>query len=725
VLPFVQPLQVAPGGPELKLAAYDRNVASPAGAGPKTTALASGISVTPATASPTSSPATPGGFTLSSGATTVVAAVLVAGIAARLIWLLVGLFALGRLRRRSTPLAGISPVAELGMALAGAAADVRLSPAVRRPVTFGVFRPVVLLPAPYLSLGEQEQATVLCHELLHVRRHDWLQTVAEELVRALVWFHPAIWWLVGQIDLSREQLVDQEVVALTEHRQPYLNALVTLALTPAGPILRPASLFLGRAHLLQRVALLSREVRMSRARLVASLALVTFVLVCGGRLAVQAFPLVAADRVGSVTPPAAPPAPAAAVPSTKVPAPEPLASVSPSTVPGEPQVAVARPSSVTVAQRVEPFVPPSTLQPGEDAIILWPVTISTGGDVTNIRQVIGAGVTSFQLGSRTADGLQAMMAGVSADGVAPEFVDRARAAYDAVRAWRFEPLPAPMDSVIGFNFARTDQSGAETVPVRIGGNIPQPIRIKDVKPEYPPEAQGRGIQGIVILEMTIDGAGIPITACAVRPIQSLTLPAVKAALQWRYRPDPTYTRRLMTVTVNFTLASNNVSGVTSGVVGGVSGGVAGGVSGGVAGGVTGGIVGGLQGAPPPPPPPPPGMDEATWQAALNRQSSFGLPRDQWPQYVRVGGNIQQPTKTLDVKPVYPQIAQSARVQGVVICEVLIGTDGKVLAGSILRSIPLLDQAALDAVKQWVYTTTQLNGNPVAVVMTVTVNFTLQ
>jgi TonB family protein len=108
------------------------------------------------------------------------------------------------------------------------------------------------------------------------------------------------------------------------------------------------------------------------------------------------------------------------------------------------------------------------------------------------------------------------------------------------------------------------------------------------------------------------------------------------------------------------------------------------------------------GAPPPPPPPPP------------------------PQApVRVGGNIKTPTKTKDVRPVYPPIAQSARVSGVVIIEATIGADGKVKDAKVLRSIPLLDQAALDAVKQWQFTPTLLNGVPVPVIMTVTVNFTLQ
>jgi protein TonB len=71
------------------------------------------------------------------------------------------------------------------------------------------------------------------------------------------------------------------------------------------------------------------------------------------------------------------------------------------------------------------------------------------------------------------------------------------------------------------------------------------------------------------------------------------------------------------------------------------------------------------------------------------------------------------------------MAQSARVQGVVMLEATIGVEGRVQDVRVLRSIPLLDQAAIDAVKQWQYTPTTLNGVPVPVVMTVTVTFALQ
>ena len=93
--------------------------------------------------------------------------------------------------------------------------------------------------------------------------------------------------------------------------------------------------------------------------------------------------------------------------------------------------------------------------------------------------------------------------------------------------------------------------------------------------------------------------------------------------------------------------------------------------------------------------------------------------------VPVGGNIKPPIKIKDVRPVYPAIAQAARVEGLVIIATTISSTGRVMDVKLLRSIPLLDAAALDAVRQWKFTPTLLNGSPVAVVMTVTVNFTLR
>ena len=93
--------------------------------------------------------------------------------------------------------------------------------------------------------------------------------------------------------------------------------------------------------------------------------------------------------------------------------------------------------------------------------------------------------------------------------------------------------------------------------------------------------------------------------------------------------------------------------------------------------------------------------------------------------VRVGSGVRVPTKLRDVPPRYPVDAMRDRVQGVVIIEAVIDESGAVVNAQIRRSIPMLDTAALDSVRQWVFTPTEINGRPVPVLMTVTLNFTLK
>jgi protein TonB len=124
------------------------------------------------------------------------------------------------------------------------------------------------------------------------------------------------------------------------------------------------------------------------------------------------------------------------------------------------------------------------------------------------------------------------------------------------------------------------------------------------------------------------------------------------------------------------------------------------------------------------------VDAPVAPARPDRAATAGRSRRDTPvdepveRAVRVGGQIKPPTKIRNVQPIYPQIAQSARVQGIVVIEATIDPSGKVTEARVLRSIPLLDQAALDAVRKWEYEPTMLNGVAVPLIMTVTVNFTL-
>jgi protein TonB len=134
-------------------------------------------------------------------------------------------------------------------------------------------------------------------------------------------------------------------------------------------------------------------------------------------------------------------------------------------------------------------------------------------------------------------------------------------------------------------------------------------------------------------------------------------------------------------------------------------GVPGGIEGGIPGGVVGGVIGGiLTELPPPPPPPPPPTPVA--------------------HPVRVGGELKAPALIERVEPEYPPLAVRAQVQGVVILEAVVDRQGRVEDVRVLRSIPLLDRAAIAAVRQWRYSPLLLNGKPERFVLTVTVSFSL-
>ena len=131
---------------------------------------------------------------------------------------------------------------------------------------------------------------------------------------------------------------------------------------------------------------------------------------------------------------------------------------------------------------------------------------------------------------------------------------------------------------------------------------------------------------------------------------------------------------------------------------GMTGGVPGGVAGGSMGGVLGGVIGGMGGAPPPPKP-------------------KGGP-------LKVGGNVQAARIVNRVQPVYPPLARQTRISGTVRLHAIIGKDGTIQSLEVLSGHPLLQQAALDAVRQWRYQPTLLNGDPVDVDTTIDVIFSL-
>ncbi len=138
-------------------------------------------------------------------------------------------------------------------------------------------------------------------------------------------------------------------------------------------------------------------------------------------------------------------------------------------------------------------------------------------------------------------------------------------------------------------------------------------------------------------------------------------------------------------------------------IAGVPGGVVGGVAGGQLGGVMGGILGDMGRPLPSPPPPKP----------ISHRGPY-----------RVGGRVQQPRIIQEVQPVYPILAKAVRVQGAVVIDSVIDTKGNVTEMKLVSGNPLLVTAAFDAVRQWKYQPTLLNGTPVSVEMHVVVSFNL-
>jgi protein TonB len=128
---------------------------------------------------------------------------------------------------------------------------------------------------------------------------------------------------------------------------------------------------------------------------------------------------------------------------------------------------------------------------------------------------------------------------------------------------------------------------------------------------------------------------------------------------------------------------------------GIPGGVAGGVPGGAMGGVIGSLIGGTGSVP---------------KVTLNR--------------VRVSGGVIEGNLIRKIQPIYPALAKTARIQGTVVLHAVISKQGNVENLSVLSGHPMLVQTALDAVKQWKYKPYYLNGEPVEVETTVTINFNL-
>jgi len=494
--------------------------------------------------------------------------ILAAGMAMRLLWVGIGIARLRRLRCAGTLVT--DPMYDDLQHLLGTRAELRAVPGLAQPVTFGLWRPVVLLPDNFDASPDAIRRAAVTHELFHVQRRDWLAVIAEEALRAIFWFHPAIWWMTSRIQQAREEFTDHLAVLATGSRRAYMEALLAFS---EGPSLAPAPAFARRPHLFHRIVLLSKENVMSSRRVVISGAALATLLVAGGWYASEAFPVEQSQSPFAPAGVGARPAQTPGIPNEQI-------------NPITPENPIPR----RVFSTPIPY-PPELAGIGYSAVAEMRVVLDPSGSVASVSRAAVA-ISDGQAPNR--DGNAAMNI----------FVD---AAADAIRQWRYA---APAKGPISFYVAATFRPASETTvsqsetsrgvvarggdarlatpaetarlkaltaerlaslrtraetaaaapqdggPVRIGGAVQAPLQLRKVNPVYPPIAQSARVQGVVILELTLDAQGFVTDARILRSIPLLDQAALDAVRQWQYTPtllNGVPVPIVMTATVQFTL----------------------------------------------------------------------------------------------------------------------------------------------------------------------------
>ena len=528
---------------------------------------------------------------------------IAAGIAARAGWLGLGFWRLRRYRRRSLPFGTRDRVPLL------------IAQEISGAVTFGALRPVVLLPARFPDLAPHMREAILRHELAHVRRRDWLFILAEEVVRTAFWFHPAVWWLLAQIQLSREQTVDHEVAGDAGSREEYVDALLTVAGMERLSPMAPAPLFLRRRHLKERVVSILRETSMSKTRLASSLAAGFGVLTAACWLLTAAFPLTAAPEV------------IADAPGVKV-----------------------ETGGATPMHRSGVIYPEDARKLKVGGTVTVQVKIGADGTVADAMALAGPeelrgaalrSVLDWHFGKDAAGTTRQVSITFEPSAAAPA---PAQPKGPAKVIGAGKPL-ATLESITVVGLSESARAELMAKLQAHEGAPYDPVRLMPEIKEFDPHLGVRLTPAV--------GGGLALT---VGPEETLRAPDLAPARIFRRGGEP---------------VGGTVGGPVAGIVG-----------------VT---IGGMPAVPP---------------------------------GIKVDKDIQQAKLVTKVNPGYPALAKQARLQGVVKLQVQIGKDGAVQNIQTISGHPLLVPAAIEAVRQWVYQPTLLNGDPVEVLTQVDVNFTL-
>jgi TonB family protein len=525
----------------------------------------------------------------------VAAIIAVAGCMVRWSWLAAGLMRLASRRRAATRLCELPPALSSAQDQLGVRAAIYIDTGTAGPVTFGSARATILLPPSFLDMPELAQRAVALHELLHVKRRDWLFTVGEEIIRGLLWFHPAIWWLLGRVQLAREQAVDEEVVRITRDQEQYVGTLLEMAAVRLQADLAPAPLFLRKRQLTERVSFLLKGGQMSKRHMFASVLALMVLLPLATGLVIIALPLQGAAQLGE---------------------------------PDGPGVQVGE-SPFKLMHRTPIEYPANALNEGISGDVVVDLKLNEKGEVYDASVVSGP---------------PALRAAV----------------LKSVLNWHYDlsgDTRRPEHFEIAVRFAAPPAAPGRTEAATTGLGAPTLARI-DVS-GVPAGLRDRVLSSIPVHEgERLNPANLPAIVHGVAEIDEHN----HVSLRETGRDE---------VELVIAIGESKPSG-----------------------------------------------SSAALPVLTNVPVELGAKR------IRLGGTAEQANLVTKVMPVYPPLAKQTHMQGKVVLNALIDREGKVKGLELVSGEPLLADAAVDAVKQWVYRPVLLNGDPVEVITRIDVNFTL-
>jgi TonB family protein len=573
-------------------------------------------------------------------------------------------------------------------------ASLRTTKATTSPAVVGVLRPIVFLPQGSTdSLSDAEVESVLTHEIAHILRFDNLTAVLQMIASALFWFHPLVWFAHVRLLIERELACDEAVIDLELAPADYVSGVLKICRRAAAP--RVAAVACMRsAHLSERMEYVMRygalRSRLFSHRKVSLLAAGVVVLAT-----------VAAASIGGVLPASASTPPPYSMTATVI-------EVRPGifrcdievrdvkgVVIAAPRLQIAGGDVGTMstssgdrliqirADLNENGNGPITLEVRENDLpvanqTLFAIAQRTGesapGDDMSFRP-INLSLKDADLSDvlRTFSQLTGMEV-ITEPGLNGKVtIELTQTPWPQALARILHPLGMTFAQVNGrIEVKRMNRSDIPGV-FRVGGDVVAPRAIQRVPPIYPAEARKARVVGVVVLEAIIDETG---TVDDVRVLRGLPFglseAATDAVRQWKFAPA---TKSGVPVPVIFNLTMN--FRLDSEV---------------------------------------PSEGDAAINPRADDESSEGRPH-------RVEGNVIAPRLLSRVDPQYTPDARAHRVAGVVIIEAHIDESGRVVDTRILKNLPFgLGEAAVNAVRQWIFEPATLDGRPVPVIFNLTVNF---